>query len=186
MIIWGYCDRDVNEETGDFACPACGKRCEFTLIRTWKYLHVYFMPLLKQELLGEQVLCSECSGTFSITVLTADARSVSSFETNDIPDSTAENFGNVVALSDSAVDEIRRRHRVGGFDSNVAVRIEPQPGQPKEVLVTFDIPLADGRDWIGESQGIPVLVDRRAAAELNGQRVEYSNGVFILAVGCSR
>lgn len=44
---------------------------------------------------------------------------------------------------------------------------------------TFDIDVADGFDWVGESQGIPIVVDRRDAPELRGATIEFRGGEFV-------
>jgi Fe-S cluster assembly iron-binding protein IscA len=45
-------------------------------------------------------------------------------------------------------------------------------------LIAFDIALADGRDWIGESNGIPVVVDRTVAPQLQGSTIDFREGEF--------
>src|SRR5208337_3569559 len=41
----------------------------------------------------------------------------------------------------------------------------------------FDYALADGRDWIGESRGIGIIVDRRDAPLLLGRTIDFLNGI---------
>ncbi|MBC8353504.1 MAG: zinc-ribbon domain-containing protein [Planctomycetes bacterium] len=78
MIIWGNYDRDRNEDTGRFECPQCGSETDFTLVRTWNYFHIYFIPIAKQQLVAERILCEECNIAFPITVLAGNAQMVES------------------------------------------------------------------------------------------------------------
>ncbi len=104
----------------------------------------------------------------------------SAFEAGrDGPTSLSDNFGNIVELTEAACEEIKRRHATGQFGADVVVRIEPDSNVPTHVLVAFDFPLADGRDWIGESHGIPIVIDRRVAPELWGCRIDVCDGAFV-------
>ena len=162
MFIWGSYERELQEGTGQFHCPRCNTDRDFTLIRTWLYSHIYFIPIAKQQLLAEHVVCIGCNRTFPTTVLSGEAESVSCFGTGRFGlSSQADDSRNIVTLTASAVEEIKRRHFEGEFEPNVAVRIEPDIREPNRVSVAFDVLLDDGRDWIGESCGIPILVDRR-------------------------
>ena len=85
----------------------------------------------------------------------------------------------VTKVTPDALDEVFRRHEVGKFDSDVAVRLTPIANTAGEVQLTFDLPLVDGEDWLGDSGGVPILIDRRAAAELTGATIDFRNGKFV-------
>ena len=152
------------------------------LIRTWKYFHLYGIPVAKQELLGERILCNNCGSAFPITVLAGTAAAVGSqFQAGSgMAHSLSDHFGNVVDLTDAAIDEIRKRHKAGRFDPDVVVRVTPDIADYRKVTIQFDFALADGRDWIGQSQGIPIVVDREVAPELQGRIIDFRDGDFVL------
>ena len=119
--------------------------------------------------------------SFPITVLAGTAREITApFEAGDgDAQSISDNFGNVIALTDSATQEIQQRHAKAQFDEDVVVRVEPDQSDHRKVAIAFDFPLADGRDWIGASRGIPVVVSRDAAPELQGCIIDYLDGDFV-------
>ena len=179
MIIWGHYNRDRPEDTGRFQCPQCDHDSDFTLIRTWKYFHIYFIPLVKQKLLAERIQCRNCTNAFPITVLAGTAHDITSaFEAGDVR-SISDNFGNVIELTESAIEEIQQRHAKGQFDDDVVVRVEPDRSEHRKVTIAFDFPLADGWDWIGESNGIPIVVSRDVAPELQGCTIDFRYGDFV-------
>ena len=55
----------------------------------------------------------------------------------------------------------------------MAVRIKPENLQEKICRVGFDEAIADGRDWIGKSEGVVVLIDRRDADVLQNAVIDY-------------
>ena len=169
MIFWGSVERHHYEDSGTFHCPSCEAESDFSLMRTWSYFHVYFIPLAKQRLISEQIQCHACSTIYPLTVL-ANSLTEGPLPGEFQAKSVSDNFGNVVSLTPSAVEEIQRRHTEAEFDPDVVVRVEPDPLSPRSVKVTFDFALADGRDWIGESNGIPVVVSREDAMGTPGSR----------------
>jgi len=92
--------------------------------------------------------------------------------------SALDHFGNVVTLSDAAVVEISQRHAQGGYEHDVAVRVEIEDEHQRTCRIGFDYPEADGRDWIGDSKGITILVDRRDASSIHGSTIQYEDGIF--------
>jgi Fe-S cluster assembly iron-binding protein IscA len=181
MSIWGSYDLDQEVDSGRFYCPQCDVSQNFTLVRTWSYFHVFLIPLVRDQLVSERVVCNGCDSAFPITVLGSQAKSISAASAAGAADShlLADNFGNIVELTTSAIEEVKRLHREGQLEPDVVVRIEPDTREPYKITVAFDFALADGRDWIGESQGIPIVVDRRVAPELQGSTIDFTNGVFV-------
>jgi Fe-S cluster assembly iron-binding protein IscA len=183
MIICGFSQRDRTEVAGRFYCPRCGHDRDFELIRTWTYFHLYFLPIVKTGLVAERILCGGCHTTFSIALLAGNAGKLpSAFEAGmDVADSLSDQLGNVVDFTDAAVEEVWRRHREGRFGDDVVVRVDSDPSESRRVPVSFDFPLANGCDWIGHSNGISVVVDRRVASDLKGRTIDFRDGDFVLA-----
>jgi len=181
FFISGHYHRQRREAKGRFDCPQCNGTQAFTLLRTWNYYHIYFVPILKQQLVAEKVLCDRCSCAFPITVLSGEAKTVtaafSAGREGDEP--FIANFGNVVELTEAASEEINRRLTAGCFGPETVVRIAPDRMTPNHASVLFDFPLADGRDWIGQSRGIPIVVDRQDAEELQGFTIDFRHETFV-------
>src|SRR5438105_1733840 len=139
MLIYGLRQVERCEERGEFTCPQCQARTTFRLCRVYNYWHIYFIPILRQSLLAEQVRCDSCFTPHPITVLVRHAASVvTSFDAGQSAGPSLEgNFGNVVSLSDAATTEIVRRHREGKFAPDVAVRVMPGDS-PANYSVVFD------------------------------------------------
>jgi Fe-S cluster assembly iron-binding protein IscA len=177
-IYWGYFHRERREDSGQFECPRCMAVAGYDVYRTYRYCHFCFIPLGK-ELAAEVVRCTACGARHPVMVLADGASRVSSsFEAGQAAGTAvSENVGNVVALTKAAASEIVRRLHAGQFGPDAVVRIPP--GEcPAEYTVAFDYALADGRDWIGASQGIPIVVDRRAAPFLLGKTIDFREGAF--------
>ena len=180
MIIWGHYHRDRCEDTGTFDCPTCGTPQPFDFVRTYRYFHIWFIPLFSKGAVAEHVVCSACESHHSIGVLSKQAAPIDtvSFAASDAGRSVREHLGNIVDLSPEAVAAIERRREQGGYDRDVAVRIEPEDVIQRICRVGFDVPEADGRDFIGESSGLTILVDRRDASQFQGATIRYRDGQF--------
>lgn len=98
----------------------------------------------------------------------------------DSPDhlSPGEFRKQVLELTERAAEAIRSRRAAGGFPDNIGVRIAPSGYADAEVGVSFDFPVSDGRDWIGESHGLHVLVDKSDESKLKGCLVEFEDERF--------
>ncbi|WP_425614918.1 hypothetical protein NA78x_004802 [Anatilimnocola sp. NA78] len=122
-----------------------------------------------------------CRTTFPISILAHYASPVASglAAGQEGSNAFAENFGTVVQLTPAAAEQITLLHSQGRFGGDVAVRIEPARAIGGQVAVAFDFPLADGRDWIGSSGGIPIVIDRRSAPELLGSTIDFREGQFV-------
>jgi len=88
----------------------------------------------------------------------------------------SDHLGSVVSLTERAVAEILRRHGIGHWTTEAAVRITPDGRDT--YTIAFDYPLTDGRDWLGQSHQIPMLVDRRDAPLLWGKTIDFRDGRF--------
>jgi len=178
MIVFGYTTSDRLETGGTFLCRACQSESTFFMRRTYRYFHLYFIPLWRLQLIAEAVECGSCRSVLPVTVLSVQAHAVTSpFESGqDAGAGVNENLGNVVTLTERAVAEIARLHSDGNWTTEAAVRITPDGRDT--FTVAFDYPLTDGRDWLGESHHIPLLVDRRDAPLLWGKTIDFQNGRF--------
>jgi Fe-S cluster assembly iron-binding protein IscA len=165
-------------ENGSFVCPGCQQPTQFVFSRVWSFW--IFFPFTKR-LEREFVACSGCRAEWPVTVLRNQASQIPA--ESEIAGSGAprlcDSIGQLVQLTPDALDEVFRRHEVGNFDSDVAVRLTPVGNTAGEVQLTFDLPLVDGEDWLGDSGGVPILIDRRAAAELKGATIDFRNGQFV-------
>jgi Fe-S cluster assembly iron-binding protein IscA len=180
-IEWGKGVRDRKEGTGRFECPQCASSQQFTLIRTYEHREIYFIAIGAGRLVAERIACDRCAYEFPLTVLGDTPNSLTSaFEaTSADPQTPADYSGNVVELTATAARELSRRLAEGQFDADVVVRIELDQEYPTHVIAKFDYPLADGQDWIGQSQEIPIVVDRRVAPQLQGATIDFDDDTFI-------
>ncbi len=183
MFHWSDYQTERCEDSGQFVCPECGARSSYDLYRTYRHFRFYLMiiPIIhSKELFGETVRCKACGVRLPITVLAIDAPVVGSVTDagTDAGCGISRNLGNVIELSEAAAQEILRRHFSGEFHGKPVVRITLPLSPDEGYMVGFDYALADGRDWIGESRGIGIIVDRRDAPLLLGRTIDCRNGVF--------
>ncbi len=85
----------------------------------------------------------------------------------------------LVEVSQTAAAEIRSRMAEAGFSEELGVRITPT-GSAGSVEIAFDYPVSDGRDWLDQSQGLTLLVDKRHESQLSGSRLDFRDGVFFI------
>ena len=180
IIFFGTRTRVRREDTGEFNCPHCDFKAGFTLYRTHSYFHIYWIPLVRQGVVAEHVRCDSCHRNFPVAVLASCAAQIDSpFTAGAVSgDSVADCLGNIVSLTDAAAHELHGRIVEAGFDSEVVVRITPDNSHSSTYSVAFDYAAADGRDWLGISQGLPIAVDRRDAPALHGKCIDYRDDVF--------
>jgi Fe-S cluster assembly iron-binding protein IscA len=86
----------------------------------------------------------------------------------------------VVVLTDRAVEAARREMSERGFPPGSALRVDVYGARrPRRYEVTYDeVPAVEGRDWVGRSQGIPILVFKKDAPRLKGLTVDYQDGQY--------
>jgi Fe-S cluster assembly iron-binding protein IscA len=181
MFVAGTYSREIVEDSGRFDCPNCQQDRDFRLIRTWEYAHIYIVISFKQRLLAEHVVCGDCQRRFPITVLARraqDGQLIQPIE-SQMPASILDQFAKVVDFTDAAVVEIKGRFAAGGFRDQVVVRVECEPRDDQKVTILFDYPIADDRDWLGESNGLPIVVSRDIAPKLQGATIDFVAGKFV-------
>jgi len=171
------------EDSGQFTCPECQADTTYDLYRT--YRHTYLMilipiPIHSKHLFGERLRCTSCGASLPITALAIDAPVVSSATGvgREAESGISNNLGNVIELSETAAQEILRRYFSGNFQGKPVVRITPPFSPNESYMIGFDYALADGRDWIGESRGIGIVVDHRDTALMLGRTIDFRDGVF--------
>lgn len=181
MFFLHFFDRVLREDKGRFDCPECHERRDFTLVQIWKYAYLLVFPVGKHQLKKEGIQCDVCQVLFPVTILTETAVEFTSPENGKrSSESFVKQFGNVVELTEKAVVEIRHRQDAGQFhDDDIAVRVTPDRTIHRNVIIQFDFVSADGSDWIGSSGGVPILIDRGDADELQGCTIDYRNGEFV-------
>ena len=181
VFHFGHYSIERIEDRGRFHCPDCNEDRSYSLARCWNYLHVFFIPIGKDELLGERIVCDHCTQRYPITVLGRSACAIGSAYESGVEGegSVSDTIGNIVELTEAACDEVKLRHARGQFPPDVVTRIEPDTATANYIKVTFDIPVADGRDWLGESQGIPIVISRRVAPQIQGCTVDFVEGEFV-------
>ena len=82
----------------------------------------------------------------------------------------------MIEVSELAAEEIRSRMARGGFPDGIGVRITPTKWADSGVEITFDYPVSDGRDWVDESQGLLLLVDKNDEPHLAGCVIDFRDG----------
>lgn len=183
MILSGHYNRQFREEEGIFDCPSCATKSRFGLFRSYRYFHLYFIPLVRQGIVAEWVQCDACKTRHPVTVLGREARMIgSAYDAGHrAGQSVAETIGNIVVLSETAADEIVRLRKTSKYGADIVTRIMPDDARPNGVLIKFDYALADGSDWIGQSRSIAIVVDKRDAPQLHGCTIDYRDGAFCQA-----
>ena len=68
MIIFGTRGITTTPEKGVFYCPNCSSKQNFRHRRVRRFFHLYFIPLIPMNKLGEYVECRTCKGTYNPVV----------------------------------------------------------------------------------------------------------------------
>jgi hypothetical protein len=71
VIIFGTRNTRRKVDSGTFACPACGVDRPFTRLRTRRFGHIFFIPLIPMGTPTEVVQCGVCRRYFRPDVLAA-------------------------------------------------------------------------------------------------------------------
>jgi uncharacterized tellurite resistance protein B-like protein len=72
MIIFGTQPKTSTIRGGEFYCPSCETRCEYSLVQVTQTFSLFFVPVLPLGDLAEYVECQACDGTFKPEVLNYD------------------------------------------------------------------------------------------------------------------
>jgi hypothetical protein len=96
------------------------------------------------------------------------------------PPGTQECVRDVLELTPFAAENVLRLSRQNRMPPDTAVRIAPDAKDGHKCQIKFDLPESDGRQWIGCSQGITILVDKGDASSLSGTIVDFRDGEFVI------
>lgn len=98
----------------------------------------------------------------------------------------AEDRRDLISISDSAAAEIHRRMEMYDHEPGIAVRIQFDNSVGLQCRIEFDFPMSEGRDWVSESQGFSILLDKQDSANRQLDRQEmvldYDGSEFRLVI----
>lgn len=95
---------------------------------------------------------------------------------------STENQRNIVVLTPSAAALVRSVFTDRGYSSETGLRIVLRDDCTPAFDVRYDVLSDDGHDWIGESAGIAVLVEKAIADRLYGLTIDARDGQFVYCV----
>jgi tellurite resistance protein len=80
MIIFGTKSLTTTKGKGVFYCPQCRGEKGYRHRRVRRFFHLYWIPLIPLDLLGEFVECDDCRGTFKTEVKDFDYKKAIEYE----------------------------------------------------------------------------------------------------------
>jgi Fe-S cluster assembly iron-binding protein IscA len=103
-------------------------------------------------------------------------RRVSDLIGNDGP-----HHNELVVLTARAAEAVGRHMAEHGFPTGSAIRVEVSgKRRPRRYEITYDdFPVRAGRDWIGHSHGIPILVIEKDSLLLQGLTIDFKDGRYL-------
>jgi hypothetical protein len=90
-----------------------------------------------------------------------------------------ENCRNFVELTPGAVELTKKKIQEHNYPSDTALRIIKQDDPTPSFEVKFDLLANDDQDWVGESSGIFVMIEKNIASQLEKFIIDAKNGEFI-------
>jgi hypothetical protein len=92
-----------------------------------------------------------------------------------ILDRIGDDTNEVVTLTKQAAEAAIRQMAERGFPPGSAVRVDVfGRHRPRSYEITYDdLPVTEGREWIGQSHGVTVLVSKRDAERLMGLTIDF-------------
>ncbi len=72
ILIWGTKGRTSAAGEGEFYCPDCNARHNYTLQEVKRWFTFFFIPIFPMGKLGEYVECGTCKATYNERVLQMD------------------------------------------------------------------------------------------------------------------
>jgi Fe-S cluster assembly iron-binding protein IscA len=87
----------------------------------------------------------------------------------------------LVVLTERAAEAAARHMAEHGFPAGTAIRVEvTQKARPRGYEITYDdLPVTQGRDWVGNSRGLSVLVSKSDARLLQGLVIDFKNDRYL-------
>jgi Fe-S cluster assembly iron-binding protein IscA len=102
--------------------------------------------------------------------------------TASVPVVRSENFQNIVELTPNARQLTRQIRHDRRFPNDTGLRILINTDKVPPFEIKFDLPTDDDSDWIGESDGIFVMIKKTMALQLRGLAIDASNGEFVFSM----
>jgi Fe-S cluster assembly iron-binding protein IscA len=86
----------------------------------------------------------------------------------------------VVVLTERAAEAARRHMAEHGFPTGSAIRVDVSgKRRPRRYEISYeDLPVTEGRDWIGQSHGLSILVFKKDAPRLEGLTIDFRDGQY--------
>ncbi len=86
----------------------------------------------------------------------------------------------VVVLTERAAEATRRHMAEHGFPTGSAIRVDVTGKlRPRRYEISYeDLPITEGRDWIGRSHGVSILVFKKDAPRLEGLTIDFQDGRY--------
>ena len=69
FIIFGIKDFEKKTGSGTFPCPYCKTDAPYRKYKIWRFLALYFIPIIPLGSRGEFVCCSQCGVKYPADVL---------------------------------------------------------------------------------------------------------------------
>jgi Fe-S cluster assembly iron-binding protein IscA len=88
------------------------------------------------------------------------------------------NRRNVVALTPDAAELARQTIASQEYPPETALRVVLRNDGGTGIGVQYDLPSDDDRDWVGESSGVVVLVEKAIAGRLEGLMIDAQGGRY--------
>lgn len=98
----------------------------------------------------------------------------------DLLDQLKGHQKSVVSLTEKAAENATRIMQERGFPHGSGLRLEVEGKAPEQryIIQYDDTPTSDGSDWVGTSHGIPILVSKRLAPQVEGMTIDFQNGDY--------
>ena len=91
---------------------------------------------------------------------------------------TASDKRNLVTLTPAAAELVRRNITDRQYPPETALRVVRRDDRQPGIDVQYDVVSDDGRDWVGESSGIVVLVSQAISDQVDGLTIDVENGAY--------
>jgi Fe-S cluster assembly iron-binding protein IscA len=89
------------------------------------------------------------------------------------------NRRNIVEFTPAAADFAKAAIHTRHYPEDTVLRIAQRHEQGSGFEVRYDLPSSEGADWIGETQGLMVVVEKAIADELNGVVVDMARDQYV-------
>ena len=89
-------------------------------------------------------------------------------------------LNDVVVLTERAAESARRHMAEHGFPTGSVIRVDVTGKlRPRRYEISYDdLPITEGRDWIGQSHGVSILVSKKDAQRLEGLTIDFQDGRY--------